>query len=463
MWDSVVYIALAQDAIAYLMDGISRSNVGIKKQLQVCVNDDNWKMLFVLGSILPNTVCNSGDHPENTLFGLFEYRYGICFYRPLELGYYFHLLVDDRQNKLLLKNNFRKIVFPKKNKSALQYISKVDGTGQYVFDRRKLPFDFVTKKYSNQVILQELNAIKQWIDNHTIESLIDGTDKYELSDILKKEVNGCLEIVNRNLSEIMDNSAFKVLLWCDIQNYFANCCYEFSDMLINRTDQFGWVKNRKKWKSLCWWAYVKLKTVLFGKKKARLSTREKVFEIWKLQWRQDPYYSEKDLFYPLFVEIYEFTEKKIKKNGKRNLQTKIVFLVICFFPVLLCFLNEIYLAFKAKNLSNFEYWINAQNLVILGAAALIGILFSAFVAKWIDIKKYQETLARHHAHRHKLDKEMFQYIYSIGNYNSPNKKKRFIENVFRIEDENEEKFVKNMEEKERSLNDLFDNININRK
>ena len=101
--------------------------------------------------------------------------------------------------------------------------------------------------------------------------------------------------------------------------------------------------------------------------------------------------------------------------------------------------------------------LNAGLIAGVESVFLLSIIIISIVNnKWIVVKKYQETWARKALLRHKLSNEMLKYIYSFQPYDKAVKQKRdnlFMLNVLAILDQNMEKFVQNMEEKEHGLVD----------
>ena len=89
-------------------------------------------------------------------------------------------------------------------------------------------------------------------------------------------------------------------------------------------------------------------------------------------------------------------------------------------------------------------------------AAKIFVIIIYIVSKWMDIKKYQETWARHYFHHHLLNHEIIQYVYELGDYSNKNdfdSKYIFINKFLAIENLNMEKFVANLENKEIRIGD----------
>jgi hypothetical protein len=65
-------------------------------------------------------------------------------------------------------------------------------------------------------------------------------------------------------------------------------------------------------------------------------------------------------------------------------------------------------------------------------------------SKWLDVKQYQETWSRHAEHKYAVEIEMFKYISYIDEYYFPDRREKFIENIMKTWDKNQQKFVDNM-------------------
>ena len=89
----------------------------------------------------------------------------------------------------------------------------------------------------------------------------------------------------------------------------------------------------------------------------------------------------------------------------------------------------------------FHFFIIEENSLIVtgtGVVFLIVTLLSAvLIVKWIDVKKYQETWARHSLHKYLLEQEMLRFILNIENYNRVDKKRIFVVAVQKIWEENQ--------------------------
>ncbi len=179
---------------------------------------------------------------------------------------------------------------------------------------------------------------------------------------------------------------------------------------------------------------------------------DKVFWVkWKEKWCQnDENYR---WFLELFIETYKQVENKCKKNKAKNFAFKFIYIVI----LLVFFIGLVF--YCLWNMSHSE---NGISSAIENSVFFIIVVFAlSIISKWLDIKQYQGTWARHYHHKYLLEKEMMLYINGFAPYNMDNelkRKERFIKNFLKIEDINEEKFIYNIEQKEvpieRSINFL---------
>lgn len=173
---------------------------------------------------------------------------------------------------------------------------------------------------------------------------------------------------------------------------------------------------------------------------------KKWYELWKATAQgQDMEFAD------WFEKIYKEVGVKYRYNERKNFAFKLLYVIILLLFVcgvaIFCIWN---ISLETKNL-----YTMVENSILF---ILLSILLHS-VAKWIDIKKYQETWARHSKHLYLLRGEMFSYIYRLNVYdpanlsNSDEINVRFIERVFLIEQGNINKFVDNIENKECKINE----------
>lgn len=178
--------------------------------------------------------------------------------------------------------------------------------------------------------------------------------------------------------------------------------------------------------------------------------RKEIFERWKEVWKSEnnPCYNLED-FYNLFVSGYEYTCASKDFNKLKNEQWK------------KCFVAAVILGI------GYVVWIISNTFIRGGAVSVLLenslfliplVMLGGVVSKWIDIKKYQETWSRHSRHQHLLLTEMLKFISALEPYDCSDKRLVFTRNVLCIWENNQMKFVQNMENKEKGLMDIFEKI-----
>lgn len=170
-----------------------------------------------------------------------------------------------------------------------------------------------------------------------------------------------------------------------------------------------------------------------------------ILENWKKAWEEqngDGYIK------GLVSEIFEMVVEKEEDNKCKNIGFKLCFLGIHGIALFVTLVTEIFFACKGYSWSKI--------FGILAFYIVIAVWGSAVVSKWIDIKKYQETWARHSRHHHEMEREMLLFCYGMPPYERlKNAKEIFINNMLRIWSDNQERFNVNMETKEKRLTEDF--------
>ena len=169
--------------------------------------------------------------------------------------------------------------------------------------------------------------------------------------------------------------------------------------------------------------------------------KDKIYENWTCVWERDlgnPTVA--DDFTELFLANYEYVKLKAQHNKNKNFFYKYLFLAVLI-VALIC-----YAVFFIWNLLCGTSKIEAvlENGIIL----LLAVFLCNWVSKWLDIRKYQETWARHSQHKFKIDMEMLLYVCGMEPYNSGDRVVTFKRRITEIWNGNHKKFVKNMETKE---------------
>ena len=170
--------------------------------------------------------------------------------------------------------------------------------------------------------------------------------------------------------------------------------------------------------------------------------KDNIFEKWEELWKKDIGDDiENDLFLQLFLKNYDYVKYKIKINKRKNFLFKYLFLFLLIMPVF----NYVRFTKCGTSVNSLEFNIVVGNSVVL----VLSVLLCNWISKLLDIKKYQETWARHSQHKFKIDTEMLLYVCNMKPYNNSGKKVDiFKERVIKIWDGNHKKFVNNMENKE---------------
>ena len=202
----------------------------------------------------------------------------------------------------------------------------------------------------------------------------------------------------------------------------------------------------------------------------RNKTENDILSKWKSQWENvEGFDKEKDLFYGQFVKTYEYVCEKMNKNRILNFRWKkfflIIFLLNPLLKIVLTFLSILFgILEKYYPLFSKAYGIVSElnggtvSLVEYVAFTFIWFLFAAVIAKWLDIKKYQETWVRHSDHKQKLESEMLKFIYKLDIYETGPVREKFMKEIIKIWDENQKVFSNNMNNKEKPLNDIIGSL-----
>ena len=187
------------------------------------------------------------------------------------------------------------------------------------------------------------------------------------------------------------------------------------------------------------------------KKKQKLTKqKQKLFHEWMNKWLDEAEEEDLNVFFDLFKSVYRYTLCVSERNKKENFKWKLIFLVI------LSVLWGCYAVFIIT-----IYFQNGLKLSVLaeqGLVMLLTVFLCSIISKWIDIKKYQETWVRHSWQLQKMETEMMRFISGIEPYHRQDRQLKFLEKILQIWSENEEKFVDDMEEKEKELMDVFHSI-----
>lgn len=178
---------------------------------------------------------------------------------------------------------------------------------------------------------------------------------------------------------------------------------------------------------------------------------------WEREWEllpREKMLDENDndmVFCRLFCNSYYATKLKAEKNRRKNFFWKKAFLMV------LCIGMASFLAWS------FGVWGSnggkMEEIILKNGIFLLGItMFCHILAKWIDVKKYQETWVRHSGTQHALEMEMLRFISQVEPYHSSDRKRVFFVRTLDIWNKNQSKFGSNMEEKEKEIADVIKDI-----
>lgn len=188
-------------------------------------------------------------------------------------------------------------------------------------------------------------------------------------------------------------------------------------------------------------------------------TSEIVYKAWKEEWEGLSDKEGRDYFYDRFNEMYGEILDKHDKNRKANFKYKIIFLVVFSLPPTIAFLCEL---IGLIGITGSRCVISGEfKLFPLIVSMLVSGFLASVVAKWIDIKKYQETWVRHEYCKYRIEREMLKFISNQEEYHKKNKKDIFMKNIWKISDLNQKTFIRNMTEREVGLYNIL-NLRVKR-
>lgn len=212
-----------------------------------------------------------------------------------------------------------------------------------------------------------------------------------------------------------------------------------------------------------------LRIFLFGLKK-QTNKVNIILETLEKEWMNSENSDEtKDIFFIYFQKSFEYTKKKETKNRDKNFKWKKVFLIILvsipILKILLVFIKTLMTLIGYTGI--FFSIVSSLSTALLGDTGnlfgnigliILWLILVAVIAKWLDVKKYQETWVRHSNHKHKLEIEMLKFIYKLDTYSSGDIREKFMIEIMKIWDENQKVFSDNMNNKEIPMHDMIDYI-----
>lgn len=209
------------------------------------------------------------------------------------------------------------------------------------------------------------------------------------------------------------------------------------------------------------YALKKIFGLLIYKRKTKeddIQSKQWIFKEWENQWNIDSELREKDKFYKLFKYDYVDTCKKIRKNKRNNFRMKfismlpLVTIILLFLTGVVMYNGSILL--KTKDLGEFFKKSNWSFSIFNTILYAVAIILTVVVAKWIDVKQYQETWIRHSNHKYYIDMEMYKFIEKMDEYSDIERKENFKRNIMKTWDKNQNKFSENMKN-ERNVGEIL--------
>lgn len=214
----------------------------------------------------------------------------------------------------------------------------------------------------------------------------------------------------------------------------------------------------------CKGAFQNLWKVIVYRKKAEMK-KPKICEQWEHKWieeEEDKEKAKEDFFYLLCIYDYQYSCKKLKLNKKKNFRVKFL-CILPFVLITILFVGGV-VAYNASILvtsQNFKDFLGKNNwsFSIFGTVFYSAALILTYsVSKWLDVKQYQETWVRHSKHIYEIENEMLKYIWEREDYfDAETRKAYFVKNIMKTWDENQRKFLENME-KEKQMENVLDSL-----
>ena len=157
-----------------------------------------------------------------------------------------------------------------------------------------------------------------------------------------------------------------------------------------------------------------------------------LLEEWEKQWKATLEDVHVDYFFTLFSKVYMQVLHSKNENKRKNECYKKRYLGILLAGGVVYRLLLVGSLYKGNDRLSF--------LLESGLLLIILIFFSSLMSKWIDIKKYQETWARHSWHLHMMEMEMLRFISKIAPYDdNTGSKELFMKRVLEIWNRNQDK------------------------
>ena len=181
--------------------------------------------------------------------------------------------------------------------------------------------------------------------------------------------------------------------------------------------------------------------------------KKQLLQQWLEKWNQDSVGSKKALISDLVHDTYQYVQIKAEQNKRLNFRMKRAYLIAVLAMII------VYGFLFLRNLKEKE---GAAEVLsgLLDNAVVLGVLITTavLIAKWIDVRKYQETWNRHRKHQFLLEQEMLLYLYEQDPYRTGDKEQIFVLRFLSIESGNMSLFHANMQDREKGLTDILEHL-----
>lgn len=441
---------------------------------------EEWLQKFSYGVLLADTASGKGKayshfwNKERTNYIVmtpqvdrFLNKYNVSMDTPELLGYLAHLDLD-----LKFWNEYIKkcVQFQDENGMQTENIRVVKSVFIKKTGKTISPEDF----FSSEYLYGDYTKLNKYFINKY--SLIIPKYNMEYKNIVQEVNNKDMKKLLLNLKSYIkeedeDSFSLKVFSKASLEQFVKltseQFCEKYGEYMRNEKDEKdeNLLERGLLYTLLCLFLQncKEIWEFLIYKKKYYSDDIEKkqwIFDQWKEEWNPNYETREREPFYKLFKYDYEDTCKKIRRNKKNNFKMKFIsmlpfiILVILFLSGTLIY--NIHILFSVKNFGEFLEKNNWSFSIFSTALYAVAIILTVVAAKWIDVKKYQETWIRHSNHKYFIDMEMYKFIERIDEYSGMERRENFKRNIMKTWDKNQKKFSENMKKEER-VGDIIDN------
>lgn len=176
-----------------------------------------------------------------------------------------------------------------------------------------------------------------------------------------------------------------------------------------------------------------------------------LFTNWETGWSTDENTVEnRTAFRNWFTSLYDKLEVEADKHRDLNFQKKSRFLILvrlCTVVIVSAILGYCIVCGVSKSL----VFKPDVFLALMGSVSLLALLFLYPFAKWIDVKKYQETWARHRAQLDRMQIAMVKFLYVTPPQGAPDRYQQFVIDILKTEEDTMESFQKMLQTQEKAI------------